>query len=80
MNMIRYSKAILFISSLLLLSCSKEINSVKTPEIDSAEDQKFGPEIVLGEKLNNPYSLSNMQAAYESLICTKSGEGAEVEK
>ena len=56
------------------------MNSVQTPEIDTAEEQKFGPEIVLGEKLNNPYSLSNMQAAYESLVRTKSGEGAEVEE
>lgn len=80
MNMMRYSKAILFISSLLLLSCSKEINTVQTTEIDIAEEQKFGPEIVLGEKLNNPYSLSNMQAAYESLVRTKSGEGADVEE
>lgn len=78
--MMRYSKAIFFISSLLLLSCSKEINSVQTPKIDTAEEQKFGPEIVLGEKLNNPYSLSNMQAAYESLVRTKSGEGIEVEE
>lgn len=36
--------------------------------------------MVLGEKLNNPYSLSNMQAAYESLVRTKSGEGTEVEE
>lgn len=80
MNMMRYSKAILFLSSILLLSCSKEIDSVQSPVIDDIAEQKFGPEMVLGEKLNNPYSLSNMQAAYESLVRTKSGEGTEVEE
>lgn len=47
---------------------------------DDVRGQKFGPEMILGEKLNNPYSLSNMQVAYESLVRTKYGEDEEVEQ
>jgi len=76
----RNSKAILlWVLSLLLLSCGKETIPDIIPEQD-VDEQKFGPEIILGEKLTNPYSLSNMQAAYESLLRTQYGEGAEIKQ
>lgn len=67
------------ITSFLFLSCSNEVNIVQNAS-DDVRGQKFGPEMILGEKLNNPYSLSNMQVAYESLVRTKYGEDEEVEQ
>ncbi|MBQ7254051.1 MAG: hypothetical protein IJS30_05195 [Bacteroidales bacterium] len=56
----------------ILLSCNKESASPisSTIQIENAE-QVYGDVIVLGKKLNNPYSIANMQAAYDSLIRTK---------
>lgn len=63
---------------LLLVSCNKEGTEspiwVSTPKVDS---NKTGDILVLGKKLNNPYSLTNMQAAYDSLVFKKT-EGKEV--
>ena len=35
------------------------------------KENVFGVKVILGEKLNNPYSLSNMQEAYAELIRTR---------
>ena len=60
MKTVHYSKTLLWVVLLLSLSCRKETNSIDVSEL-------------LGEKLNNPYSLSNMQAAYESINRTRAG-------
>lgn len=58
-------------------SCTDELVEEETDDLGSAEavsvdNEKFGNTIILGKKLNNPYSLKNMQAAYDSL-CMASG-------
>lgn len=58
-------------------SCTDELVEESPDDMGSAEavsvdKEKFGNTIILGKKLNNPYSLKNMQAAYDSL-CRESG-------
>lgn len=58
-------------------SCKDELVEESSDDLGSAEavsvdKEKFGNTIILGKKLNNPYSLKNMQAAYDSL-CRASG-------
>lgn len=58
-------------------SCTDELVEESSDDLGSAEavsvdNEKFGNTIILGKKLNNPYSLKNMQAAYDSL-CRESG-------
>ena len=55
--------------AIVLTSCQDEIISENTCQDNdqSYEEETFGRTIVLGKKLNNPYSLKNMQAAYDSL-------------
>ena len=58
-------------------SCTDELVEESSDDLGSAEavsvdKEKFGNTIILGKKLNNPYSLKNMQAAYDSL-CKESG-------
>lgn len=58
-------------------SCTDELVEESPDDLGSAEavsvdKEKFGNTIILGKKLNNPYSLKNMQAAYDSL-CMASG-------
>ncbi len=58
-------------------SCTDELVEESPDDLGSAEavsvdNEKFGNTIILGKKLNNPYSLKNMQAAYDSL-CMASG-------
>lgn len=58
-------------------SCKDELVEESSDDLGSAEavsvdKEKFGNTIILGKKLNNPYSLKNMQAAYDSL-CMASG-------
>ena len=58
-------------------SCTDELVEESPDDFGSAEtvsvdNEKFGNTIILGKKLNNPYSLKNMQAAYDSL-CMASG-------
>lgn len=58
-------------------SCTDELVEESSDDLGSAEavsvdNEKFGNTIILGKKLNNPYSLKNMQAAYDSL-CMASG-------
>lgn len=55
-----------------LTSCQDEMINDHVGDSLSLENEKFGSTIVLGKKLNNPYSLKNMQAAYDSLN-TESG-------
>ena len=58
-------------------SCTDELVEDSSDDLGSAEavsvdKEKFGNAIILGKKLNNPYSLKNMQAAYDSL-CRETG-------
>lgn len=58
-------------------SCTDESVGESTDDLGSVEKgsvdkETFGNTIILGKKLNNPYSLKNMQAAYDSL-CRASG-------
>ena len=58
-------------------SCTDESVEESPDDLCSAETvsvdkEKFGNTIILGKKLNNPYSLKNMQAVYDSL-CMASG-------
>jgi len=46
---------------------------------NSIVEQHFGEVTVLGEKLNNPYSLCNMQAALDGIIATKGGDPEDIE-
>lgn len=53
---------------LLLISCQKDIiesNESIIPDIVSNEFKEG--DIILGEQIENPYSLKNMQLAYNSI-------------
>jgi len=67
-----------FTFALLILNnaCQKDDLSKATPieEINSSKDG----EIIVGEKLENPYSLKNMQRAYESLKSNLGLKSAEI--
>lgn len=73
----------LFVAALCLVvvSCNKNDvvysgghYSAEGPGTSSAET------MVMGEKLNNPYSVSNMQAAYDSLVSMMPGGHTEAER
>ena len=75
MKSLTYSKLFTFaLVTTLLFSCQKDEFSDTTPEsettekpiIQTAEDDVL-PQIKLGKKLENPYSVANMKRAYESL-------------
>lgn len=58
-------------------SCTDELveessDNLGAVEKGTVDKETFGNTIILGKKLNNPYSLKNMQAAYDSL-CRASG-------
>lgn len=59
----------------LLTGCVKQEDEIFTenaPEsAEKASKQIFGDSIVLGERLNNPYSIQNMQAAYNQVMATR---------
>lgn len=63
-------------ASLLMASCVKQEedifskNTLKCAE-EASNAQVFGDSIVLGERLNNPYSVQNMQAAYNQVMATR---------
>ena len=64
----------------VMVSCNKESERpLDVAEQNGYTEQVFGDTIVLGEKLNNPYAISNMQAAYDSLRKTKAISTGEVE-
>ncbi len=58
--------------SVLCSGCSEEGNR-KIPDVQAGREIGEEDRIVLGEKLENPYSLTNMQAAYDELVKTRSG-------
>lgn len=63
---------------LLLVSCSENGTFEVQPASPVAEVQEPEGMMVLGEQLNNPYSVANMQKALEALSPqTKSGIGEE---
>ena len=57
----------------LTLGCSKAFVS-ETTQYEIEKQFSVTGEIILGEKLNNPYSLNNMKEAWKQLNGTKSGE------
>lgn len=59
---------------LLLALCSCERTGTDEPDVPVQDVNSVGhDQIVLGDKLDDPYKLSNMQAAYDALYATKSG-------
>ena len=63
-------------ASLLMASCIKQEEDIFPGDVmERAEEesiaQAFGDSIVLGERLNNPYSVQNMQAAYNQVRSTR---------
>lgn len=50
--------------------CCEKYSSIMPEEIDNAGNVSNNPQLVLGEKLKNPYSVSNMQIAYDLLSPT----------
>lgn len=59
-----------FAASLLLLSCSGKSLDVMTPQ-DVDDSSLSHEEIVLGNQLENPYTVENVKAALQSLYPTK---------
>lgn len=62
---------------LLIFSCQKDIeenNSTLSTEIPSRDEltKSGGKEIILGEKIENPYSVKNMKKAYENILNSQS--------
>lgn len=67
--------------SLALLACNKESSTKEIAENqENCTEQVFGEVIVLGEKLNNPYALSNMQATLDHLRGTKAFDSSDYEQ
>ncbi|MFK8270941.1 hypothetical protein [Capnocytophaga stomatis] len=67
---LKFRNMALLAISLIVVGCNKDIVDTTTP---SAEDnQKFpvqnGTELILGEQLENPYALKNMQKAMDTLM------------
>lgn len=75
MKSLTYSKLVaLALVITLLFSCQKDEFLDTTPESETTEkpinqtaEDDVLPQIKLGEKLENPYSVTNMRLAYESL-------------
>lgn len=65
--------------ALIPVSCTKDSETIAKP--DTGRDCPFnacGTEMVLGRKLDNPYSVDNMRKAYEELsAATKAGTGED---
>lgn len=71
----------LLLAALLLSGCSDNLEQVLNEDIiqeekafdfdNVGETEKL---IVLGDKLENPYSIENMQKAYNEIMLTRSGE------
>lgn len=73
----------LFIITLLSAGCAEKISTTQLSgenlnEQDYVTSSRDGM-MVLGKKLNNPYSLANMQAAYNELCKTKSVASSNLE-
>ena len=66
-------KPLLLISlAFLLLSCSKNSFPASKGGVEAKGQELYHDMIVLGEKLDNPYSVTNVRKAYSSLYPTKS--------
>ncbi len=65
----RLTQLLLCSSLLLAFSCSHD---TLTNEIPDTTQRADGNKMIIGEKLENPYSLKNMQKALDSLIKLKS--------
>lgn len=63
---------LLIILSFLLLSCSKDSFPTSGRGSDAEDQELYHDMIVLGDRLDNPYSVSNVRKAYSSLYPTKS--------
>ena len=72
-SFITYKHLTLALLTTLLFSCQKDefldTPQAKTPEtpVTEATQQDILPQIKLGKKLENPYSVANMKKAYKSL-------------
>jgi len=55
------------------MSCSKETGTVSENEASTGGEELGHGMIVLGEKLDNPYTTENMQKAYDSLYGSRGG-------
>lgn len=64
---------------LLLVSCSENGTFEVQPESPIAKVQEPEGMMVLGEQLNNPYSVANMQKALETLSETRSDMSEDIE-
>lgn len=64
----------LILAGLFIISCQDEINETEKTTISLKEEHVTAgeTEIVLGEKIDNPYSVENMQKAYKNLMNSKS--------
>lgn len=60
-----------FLLMLVLAGCDADIGSADLDASSSAEEESTGDMIVLGEKLDNPYSVANITKALETLYPTK---------
>lgn len=73
----------LFIITLLSVGCAEKISTTQSSGDNFKEEDyvtsSMDGMMVLGEKLNNPYSLANMQAAYNELCKTKSVASSNLE-
>ena len=74
----------IFILTLLTSACAEKISAPSEHVDYGSEREDYVTRLddgmmVLGEKLNNPYSLSNMQAAYDELCKTKSLSSEDLE-
>lgn len=55
------------VSTFLIFSCQKDVN-YEQEDISSIEQVEQAKGTILGKKLNNPFTVANMQAAYDNLI------------
>ena len=58
-------------AALIVMSCSK--NGIDSGMVFMPEEGIYHGEIILGDQLDNPYKLENMQAAYDVVSLTKGG-------
>ncbi|HAA11016.1 MAG TPA: hypothetical protein DCE41_04680, partial [Cytophagales bacterium] len=67
----------LFVPALVacLLACQPEV-PIELSEPSEIQEPQISSEIVLGKRLNNPYSLKNMRQAARNLSGTQPGGGS----
>ena len=57
----------------LLWACSQKLGDGQQPSARNPEGELYHDMIQLGEKLDDPYTVANMQAAYAQVYPTKAG-------